>query len=859
MSPGERIGLARYLRPEEQVVPFRSRPELDELVRWCAQGGRVGVRLVTGDGGSGKTRLALRLGEVLAAGGWQQLWVLHGSEREAVRDVREVGQPCVLVVDYAETCSDLAGLADDLAATGIGPDVRVVLLARSAGEWWQQLLAGTGERAAALLDAAAPITLGTVRATGGPQEVFDEALAVFARQLGVACPHVQLTLTDPDPVVLVVHAAALLAVMDNAAGASPERQAWSGPQVLERLLAHEARYWARSTAGRGLHLDISVLRLAVALGSLIGADSESTAAELLAVVPDLDSAERRGQVARWLHDLYPTAHEYGADKREWLGPLRPDRLAEQLVAGELARRPELIPRVFAGLDEFRAAKALTVLARAALTQERAVALLSSALVADLDHLAIPALSVAVTTNPVVGDLLSEACQTQPVSRDTLARVAGAAPYPSLALAAPTAVILRQLADGSAADNERVRWLMDLSNCLASLGRREEALAAIEEAAGIYRLLAAARPQAFLPDLAASLNNLSVRLADLGRLEEALAAIEEAVTIYRQLAAVRPEAVLPDLAMPLNNLANRLADLGRLEEALAAIEEAVTIYRQLADDRQGTVFPDLAMSLHTLANRLGDLGRREEALAAIEEAVTIRRLLANDRPDAFLPDLATSLNNQSLHLADLGRPEDALAAIEEAARIYQQLAAARPQAFLPDLAMSLNNQSLRLADLGRLEEALTANEEAVTIRRQLADDRPDAFLPDLAMSLNNQSADLADLGRLEEALAASQEAVTIRRQLANDRPGVFLPDLATSLNNRSLRLADLGRLEEALAASQEAVTIRRQLANDRPAVFLPKLAMSLGNLAWTFKMLGREPEALRALAEVDAIHTSRPGA
>ena len=37
-------------------------------------------------------------------------------------------------------------------------------------------------------------------------------------------------------------------------------------------------------------------------------------------------------------------------------------------------------------------------------------------------------------------------------------------------------------------------------------------------------LAAARPDAFLPDLAASLNNQSSRPADLGRREEALAAI-----------------------------------------------------------------------------------------------------------------------------------------------------------------------------------------------------------------------------------------------------------------------------------------------------------------------------------------------
>ena len=63
----------------------------------------------------------------------------------------------------------------------------------------------------------------------------------------------------------------------------------------------------------------------------------------------------------------------------------------------------------------------------------------------------------------------------------------------------------------------------------------------------------ARPDAFRPDLAGSLNNLAVRLAALGRREDALAAIQEAVAIYRELAAARPDAFRPDLATSLNNL------------------------------------------------------------------------------------------------------------------------------------------------------------------------------------------------------------------------------------------------------------------------------------------------------------------
>ena len=313
--------------------------------------------------------------------------------------------------------------------------------------------------------------------------------------------------------------------------------------------------------------------------------------------------------------------------------------AKQLIANELTRRSELIAPLFTGLSEARAARALTILARAALTQEDAVGLLRAALAADLDHLAVPALSVAIETNPVMGELLSQVIGGQPVSKETLMRVAELSPHPSFALAAPAAVVLQRLTDDSAEDSERAGWLVNLSTWLGDLGRREEALAASEEAAGIYRRLAQADPDAFLPDLAMSLTNQSACLSELGRREHALAASEEAAGINRRLAQARPDAFLPDLAMSLTNQSRCLSELGRREHALAASEEAAGIYRRLAQARPDAFLPDLAMSLNNQSAYLSNLGRREDALAAVEEAAGIYRRLAQARPDAFLPDLA----------------------------------------------------------------------------------------------------------------------------------------------------------------------------------------------------------------------------
>jgi tetratricopeptide (TPR) repeat protein len=186
-------------------------------------------------------------------------------------------------------------------------------------------------------------------------------------------------------------------------------------------------------------------------------------------------------------------------------------------------------------------------------------------------------------------------------------------------------------------------------------------------------------------LASTLNILGTRLSNLGRREEALVATQEAVDIRRRLAAARPDALLPELASSLNNLGNRLSELDRREEALVATQEAVDIYRRLAAAGPDAFLPYLASSLNNLGIRLSQLGRREEALVATQEAVDIRRTLAAARPDAFLPDLAGSLNNLGKRLSELGRREEALAAAQEGIQLFTPLFLKHPQAHASQMA------------------------------------------------------------------------------------------------------------------------------------------------------------------------------
>ena len=241
----------------------------------------------------------------------------------------------------------------------------------------------------------------------------------------------------------------------------------------------------------------------------------------------------------------------------------------------------------------------------------------------------------------------------------------------------------------------------------------------EEAVDIRRALAA-RPARRLPARPRHVAQQPVdRLSGLGRREEALAAIEEAVGSTGALAAARPDAFRPDLAMSLNNLSNRLSDLGRREEALAAIEEAVDICRELAAARPDAFRPDLAMSLNNLSNRLSDLGRREEALAAIEEAVGLYRR-PRRRPARRLPARPRHVAQQPGELPLRPRPaRGGLAAIEEAVGIYRELAAAGPTPSGPTSpCRSTTCRTASLTSAGA-RTALAAIDEAVEVRRALA--------------------------------------------------------------------------------------------------------------------------------------------
>ncbi|MEV8038883.1 tetratricopeptide repeat-containing serine protease family protein [Streptomyces sp. NPDC086182] len=790
---------AALLRADAEAVTFHGRDdELADLRAWSEnKPDTLAIRVMTGPGGQGKTRLARRLTDTLGWEGWVTGHLRSDLTDDPVIDgtppdftTLGTGLPLLLVVDYAETRPRLLRRLITYLHHQSRHRVRLLLLARSDGEW------RTGSFQAVpdvrdLLEEAPVIPLGPLLPVNRAQDrgsAFQQAASELARLLSEVptlpthdWQSLASTLRPPADLshsrydnVLTLQMTALVSLLQH--GPRPA-DAPPGTPPERTLLKHEERFWEASAKTPAYKLDLPVptLGAAVATAALCGAGTPDEALRVITVLRGLPNHQQASATA-WLASLYPS--EPG---RYW-GSLQPDRIAEYHASQVLENNGIALPALLAAGNPAQQAQIITVLARAVIAHYNTGRTKSS------EHL----LGTLDTT-----------LDTTPLSYQAIQTATAAIPHPSRITAT---LALR------------------LTSSLAEANRQ----------------LAQANPDAFEPDFAASLSNLGIRLSEVGRRGEALTATEEAVEIRRRLAADNPAAYEPDLAASLSNLGIQLAEVGRRGEAFTAAKEAVEIHRRLAADNPAAYEPALARSLTSLGIRLSEAGRRGEALIATERTVEIWRRLAADNPAAYEPDLARSLTNLGIRLWEVGRWSEAFTAAKEAVEIRRRLAADNPAAYEPDLARSLTSLGVQLWEVGRRGEAFTATEETVEIWRRLAADNPAAYEPDLARSLTNLGFQLAEVGRRGEALTATEETVEIRRRLAADNPAAYEPDLARSLSALALILAVGGDLR-ALSATEEAVELYRRHVDTLPSAF-PRLHGVLGLQAQLLDGVGRQPEA-----------------
>jgi hypothetical protein len=336
------------------AVPFIGRKdELGALVDWCTTTEMFGVRLLTGPGGAGKSRLAAELCTRLLGDGWDAGIVEPpgpGPVTPLMPDRR-----ALFVVDYAGARVDLiVRLVSRLILRSAGPPVRVLLIARSRGHWFESLL----NQQRLLRSVLEPDMALGVSSLDSParDEHYEAAARSFARFLeaphSVAVPPVDLL----DPAFrspLLVHMKALLGVLTGDAPVTSGAE--SAAAILDEILTRESSHW--DVALEPIGVGWSIRPQVVAVGSIAGAACREDLTRLLTAVSDLDgaTAERLGAVADAVHDLYPGA--------PYLAPIEPDALTERL-AGRHFSTAEALTRIYDRANtSTQVSRLLTVLIR----------------------------------------------------------------------------------------------------------------------------------------------------------------------------------------------------------------------------------------------------------------------------------------------------------------------------------------------------------------------------------------------------------------------------------------------------------------------------------------------------------------
>ena len=861
----------QLIKARHGVVPYQQRAEMRQLRAWAMMtpsntrtGKRgynvdISVAVVTGAGGSGKTRMAAQLCHDLSTIGWYTGFLPSTTEvtDEELAALTAVTTELLVVVDYAEEARRglIARVVRKLRARESA--TRIVLTARGAETWWEEFREEAEQDGTPLSNTLSLSIRGKQQVERDPWffgRMYRRAVQRFYYDLnGAVLTDVEVP-EDLGDTALDVMLRAWLAVCDDndaAERAMPTRQ-----ELYDRVMSIEFTRWRQEP----ILAEISRkhMRQAAAALSLLGPSrDEDTADDVLSRLPEWS---REHLLRSRFAELLVTNLMRG-DGAEPVS-LRPDPVAEHLILTVFGKNPELLDRVLPqdltqvpGLDDpdvedlvvarafemgQQARNACVTLTRAS-SLDREVALrLARRALRKRPFLWKEALDVALTQGGPMATALKaliESSATLP-----LGEIHDAIPIGHPALAGAALAATRRLATSAERSPEQqAHWANNLSIRLFDVGERNEALEAAREAMELYRGLAEASPAAYTPRLAASLNNLANCLSAVGEHNEALEAAREAVRLRRALAEAFPAAYTPDLAMSLNNLANCLSAVGEHNEALVAAREAVEAYRGLAEASPQAYTPDLAMSLNNLANCLSAVGEHNEALGAAREAVRLRRALAEASPQAYTPDLAMSLNNLANCLSAVGERDEALGAAREAVELYRGLAEASPASYTPHLAGSLNNLANCLSAVGERGEALVAAREAVRLRRALAEASPAAYTPDLAMSLSNLANCLSAVGERNEALVSAREAVELYRGLAEASPQAYIPDLVRSLKTLARILVDSGYSEEALGVFTEG------FSNFSPAV---RARLLVARAAWR-EDGGEAGDVVAAAREADA--------
>lgn len=788
---------SQLLIARNQVVDFIGRQnELAYLQDWLAAPHRSAALLLHGGAGAGKTRLATEFAERSAREGWSVLVAQRADGPPPLLEVAGAANR-LIIIDYAERWPR-TDLLEILASSHAGT-TRVLLLARSAKSWWNELRHPLREHGVHV-DIAPLNDLAST--TAGRQEVFAAACSSFARAYRTTAAGLEPAGVVNDSryrSVLMIHMAALAAVDARASRCeSPAVPGALSAYLLDREYAH----WAALRDGHRVTSTTLTLTRAAFLATLVGPMSRTDGVRLLR----RSGLARDDAAAEQILDDHRICSP-PADDAQVLEPLAPDRLGEDFLSRSLncGRSDEFADpwavdvsaRILTDGGALRP-RAATVLAEAGKRWSHVRSHINASL-RQVPHTLLDLGGAALLTVAEIADV------------PLLAAAAAVLPDRDAEFDAAAARITERL---TAHRLEHTDDPVDRARLWAKLGKRlsnahdyERASAQTQAAITQYRLLIEHGGHGFSPDLAAALHDSGTQFAGLGQADAALAATTEAAAIRESLADQRPDKYGPEFAASLDNLAVDLTQVGRFDAALRTAERAMTVHERLAQlsDQHAD---GLAASAHNLGVHLARAGQAARAVAMTERAVDLYKTLATRDPRRHEASLAAALHDLGVLAQQSGRPSRGAATASAAVGIRARLAERNPAAFTPDLLTSLRGVASALSESGAHRGAVRASRQAVALATGLAAAKPEAHDADAAAALHNHAICLARAGDRHAAVAAARQAVTIRERLTRTCLRGYEQTLNDCLRENGVILHSRMRLQGSNTSPSDDPIVRR---------------------------------------------------
>lgn len=623
--------------------------ELSSLLAWACDAQPLGVRLVTGPGGSGKTRLAAELSDRLRRRGWRTGFLGSGGCLGAW----PLSGPSLLVIDYPEERGpELADFFENLADAHPRGPWRVLLLSRENEEWWRTKTPFARSQLAHLLDTV-DLKLQDLKEEDSTivfQGVVRQLQRRYKRSSPVPSKEAIATWFRQEKQLhrlpLFVVATAIHAVL------YPEAMLGLGARNVVLALVRRERD----------HLNLA--------GKTIGL-GERTAARLLAL------ATLRGQLdAASVRRLANPRLEFGCPA--------PDRVIDVLLNspiwkdGAVSVR-DTIPDIFASALLFE-----VLCERRDVAPEWLWAVLQ-------DHGKATRQSLA----RIVYDIKTVFGQKENILETWLVAMIRAEPKRAEALAAlaevrrpaafmlPVVIEISERLANASVGHEPLHsiWRTHLAYHLWEAQRYTEALVQVDWA---RESTAASRDHSVIPKhiLADTFHILSLILDNLGRGAEALKACDDSLALWRELAATGDAAARGGLGLCLNQRALLLKDS---KESVGDLREAESTYRVLVKSSFVEFGDHLARILFNLSTREKDPRRACELL---RESVDIRRELAAKEPWRYEAGLALSLHQYAVTLQKVKHHTQAAQFISEAIQIREKMVQVNPARFAAPFLASL---------------------------------------------------------------------------------------------------------------------------------------------------------------------------